>query len=158
MWGIGQEKGSTQYLGHTGGSMPWVSISLDALQTVRRGFFFLLIGNKEKKNSSKLRLETFTLCRQQLSKGNETLTALHSKFFKECNCTSSYRFSESFLVVFEVGDRGSHYPHFSVRYPFHCLLRFFRYVLMKAELLRGLEIIDISKMSPWDNRFLFLFF
>lgn len=49
-----------------------VSISLDALQTVRRGFFFLLIG----KNSSKLQLETIYLM-QIAGKGNETHTALH---------------------------------------------------------------------------------
>lgn len=61
--GCWPREGKYTVLGHTGGPMPWVSISLDALQTVRRGFFFLLIGNKEKKNSSKLQLETFTLCR-----------------------------------------------------------------------------------------------
>lgn len=94
------------WLGHSGGPLPCASILLSATQIASKEvrFFFLLVGNKEKKKqSSKLKSETFSLCRQQLSKENETHTALHSKFFKECTGKS---FTDSqnlpLYVVFEV--------------------------------------------------------
>ena len=54
-------------LGHNGGPMLSASISLHAMQRASKEerFFFLLVGKqgREKKKSSKLQMETFTLCR-----------------------------------------------------------------------------------------------